>query len=106
MKELQTLNLSGNALDEIKIKKLKRLTNLKDLNLADCKINDINYISSLTNLVYLNLDGNLIKNYHPLLSLDNLKYLGLGLNVENYSIFTHKNFPHGYDWRFLQKNND
>lgn len=106
MKELQTLNLSGNELDEVKIKKLKKLKKLKDLNLADCNIHDISYISNLTSLVCLNLDGNSIKNYHPLLSLNNLKYLELGLNIEDYSIFTHKNFPHGYNWRFLQKNND
>ena len=103
MKELQALNLSGNALDEIEIKKLKKLTKLKDLNVSDCNINNISYISRLTNLVCLNLDGNSIKNYHPLLSLNNLKYLELCLNIEDYSIFTHKNFPHGYNWRFLQK---
>jgi len=63
---------------------IQRLTNLEELNLNHCYLNDngLKNIVNLKKLKYLNLENNIITNYsiNTLLSLQNLVHLNLALN--------------------------
>ncbi len=54
--QLETLNLSGNAIADIS--PLQHLTNLRKLNLSNNEIADVNALIHLPNLVELDLSGN------------------------------------------------
>ncbi|KAI3684325.1 hypothetical protein L6452_33548 [Arctium lappa] len=85
-KELTSLNLSENCLDDGIVKTgLGRLSSLKKLETLDLSYNSItnesfSSLGALTSLRVLNLRGNELKGYFPALALENLEILDLSLN--------------------------
>ena len=84
-KKLKHLDLSfgesvGNNLMEI----LSKLTQLEELNIAACDIEDISMLRDLTNLKYLDVRGNSIADLSVLDNFRNLETLILGLGVSHY----------------------
>jgi Leucine-rich repeat (LRR) protein/uncharacterized protein YjdB len=81
---LKELDLSDNPIGDIN--GLKDLTNLEKLNLGSTSLKDISALSGLKNLQYLNLNRNDIEDISSLSGLTNLQYLDLGMNpVSNIS---------------------
>uniref|UniRef100_UPI00286E1A5B leucine-rich repeat domain-containing protein n=1 Tax=Chamaesiphon sp. VAR_48_metabat_403 TaxID=2964700 RepID=UPI00286E1A5B len=54
-----------------------RLRSLKDLNLNDSRISDLNPIAGLNNLIRLQIDRNRISDLKPIAGLKNLIYLSI-----------------------------
>jgi internalin A len=81
---LKELDLSDNIIDDVN--GLKDLTNLEKLSLEDTGLKDISTLSGLTNLQYFNLNRNDIEDISSLSGLTDLQYLDLGRNpVSNIS---------------------
>jgi len=78
LKNLESLNLSGNQITEIK--GLDRLKNLRELSFFGCKISEIKNLDQLTNLTSLDLGNNQIAEIKGLETLTKLKSLNLGDN--------------------------
>ena len=78
MKNLTSLNLSGNSITDITL--LKSLTNLTELYMIQCDITDITPLKSLTNLTKLDLSDNKIIDLTPLMPLTELRELELRSN--------------------------
>ncbi len=69
-----------NSLKSVNI--LHHFTSLKLLNLYDCDVNDISFLTSTVNLIALNLAGNYINDYKY---LENLQYIqNLNLSETNF----------------------
>jgi len=83
LRNLQSLNLSGNNINDIR--PLAELRSLRQLNLQDNNINDIRPLAELNNLVELNLQDNDVTLSSPLVRLANLQKLNLQNN--NISFF-------------------
>lgn len=55
-------------------------TNIEDLTLTNCDIDDLSFLNGLTQLRYLNLSDNRITDVNPLVKLQNLKVINLTNN--------------------------
>lgn len=64
-----------NSLKSVNI--LHHFTSLKLLNLYDCDVNDISFLTSTVNLIALNLAGNYISDYKYLVNLQYIQNLNL-----------------------------
>lgn len=56
---------------------LTKLTNIKRLDISNCRISDVSYLENLTNLEQLNLSGNEISDTSALAKLTNIKHLDM-----------------------------
>ncbi len=78
LKQLIYVNLIGNQITEIE--PLKELTLLSTLRLSDNKITNVDVISDLSQLVFVTLDNNNIKSLPPLNKLTQLRHLNISHN--------------------------
>lgn len=76
MKSLEKINLSGNK----NITNLNTLNNLKEIELEDCNITNVEMLTHLNKLEKLNLKNNNIEEYKSLLQINNLRELDLSSN--------------------------
>lgn len=93
--ELVELSLAGNE-DAKNIEAVGTLTQMQDLGLQNCGIEDISFLSGLTELRGVNLNGNSITDITPLAGLVKLEGLGLAENnISDISVL--KNFSNLFD---------
>ena len=78
--KVKRLKLKKRGLSNKNIKELKKLTNLRILDLSDNNISDISPLKELTKLKLLNLSKNKIEDISPLSDIVGLKYLRLDYN--------------------------
>lgn len=76
---LRERNITDAQLNQI-IPQIKKLKNLKKLNLIDNQVSDLNPLATFTNLTSLYVNGNQISDITPLAKLTNLTDLGLSEN--------------------------
>ena len=78
---LEKLDISGSRPTQEDMKIIGGLTNLKELNLADCGLSTIASLEKLTNLVDLDLSNNTIRNIQILAEMTGLTTLKLAHNA-------------------------
>ena len=78
MHNVKTLQIGCNEINDIS--PISELTNLTEMSLYNNQISDINPLSGLTNLTKMSLYGNKISDISPLSGLINLTNLNLGSN--------------------------
>ncbi len=80
-RNLNSLAVSGLALDSESIDWLKAQTSFESLEMGSAGISDISFISNMINLEYIDFDSNAIADISALAGLGKLSFLSLGSNL-------------------------